>query len=383
MAKRDYYEILGVSRSASQDEIKKAYKKLAVKYHPDKNHGNKEVEEKFKEISEAYDILSSDDKRAAYDRFGHAGTSGGGGFNNGGFSGGFGGFSDFTDIFSDLFGEGFGQGSGGRRSSTSSNTRGSDLQYDIDISLEQAYTGTQVPLSYHANLKCAACNGTGSEGAAKSAKCGTCHGAGRIRTQRGFLMMEQTCHVCNGEGEIIENKCKKCAGAGRIREKISILANIPKGVESGCKIRISGKGDAGIRGGQDGNLYVCVHVKKHQVFTREENNLICRVPIKMVIAAIGGEVEVPLLDRRTVTVKIPPGTQSGHKIRLRGSGMPVLQSERFGDMFLEISVEIPVNLTQHQIDLLKKFDSEEQSHSNPECNSFIKKIKNLWKDMKS
>ena len=381
MSKEDYYELLGVSRGASEEEIKKSYRKMVFKYHPDKNPGDKAAEEKFKKISEAYEVLSDQDKRAAYDRYGHSafrndmgGEHGFGGGYDGGFS------TDFSDIFNDFFGGNFGKTARNRREGT----RGSDLRYDIEISLEDAYNGVKVPISYVTNVKCNQCEGSGSEGSVKSVKCGTCNGAGRIRTRKGFLTIEELCNVCSGEGEVIKNKCKRCGGAGRVRNEVGILVTVPRGIETGNKVRVNGKGEAGYRGAKEGDLYVYVVVKNHKFFTRKGCDLYCNVPIKMTLAALGGEIEMPSIDGTWTKLKIPEGTQSNDKLRMRGKGMyEIHTSDRRGDMYVQVTVETPVKLTKKQIELLKKFDEESSSNSSPKYSGFFQKIKGLWKDISS
>ena len=384
MAVEDYYDLLGVSRGASEDEIKKSYRKLVFKYHPDRNQGDKAAEEKFKKISEAYNVLSDKDKRAAYDRYGHGAFSSGGmggagdagfdGFSSAGFTG------DFSDIFNDFFGGGFGKTSTQRARDS---MRGSDLRYDIEISLEDAFKGVKIPVSYVTNVTCAQCDGSGGEGAAKSVKCGSCGGSGRIRTRRGFLTIEELCGTCNGEGEVIKNKCKRCGGNGRVRNEVSILVTVPKGIESGNKIRVNGKGEAGYRGSKSGDLYVCVSIKEHKFFSRKGADLYCNVPIKMTIAALGGEIEMPSIDGTWTKLKVPEGTQSNDKLRMKGKGMTDVNSDRRGDMYVNVTVEIPVRLTKKQIELLTKFEEESKNNCSPKYSGFFQKIKEFWKDISS
>ncbi|KJV69377.1 molecular chaperone DnaJ [Candidatus Neoehrlichia procyonis] len=382
MSNNDYYELLGVNRNSTSEEIKKAYRKMALKYHPDKNPGNKEAEEKFKKLSEAYDVLSDDKKRAAYDRYGHSAFSGGTG-NTGGFDFSSGFSTDFSDIFNDLFGGGFG-GRSQRSSRKQENSRGSDLRFDIEITLEDSFNGIKVPLNYVTHVKCQSCNGSGSEGSAKSVQCSTCHGVGNIRSQQGFFTIERTCHVCNGEGEVIQNKCKKCFGSGRTRSDVNLLVAVPKGIETGNKVRINGKGEAGYRGSQNGDLYVYVKVKNHKFFTRSSSDLYCNVPIKMTLAALGGNIEMPSIDGTWTQFKIPEGTQNGDKIRLKEKGMPYINSPgRRGDMYIQVIVETPVKLTKKQKDLLKNFDEEDNSECNPQSTGFFQKVKSFWKDIRS
>ncbi|WP_339045452.1 molecular chaperone DnaJ [Candidatus Mesenet endosymbiont of Agriotes lineatus] len=384
MSKKDYYELLGVSRSASEDEIKKAYRKMAMKYHPDRNPDDKTAEEKFKEISQAYEVLSKKEKRADYDQYGHDAFSGGG--NGGfGFNQGFSSAADFTDIFNDIFGGSFGVGQGkrGARARTSG-VRGSDLRYDLEITLEEAFRGINKPIHYPTNVKCKSCNGSGSEGATKPVQCNTCGGVGRVRSQQGFFTIEKTCHVCNGEGELIQNKCKKCGGHGRTREEVNISVTIPKGVEAGYSIRVNGKGEAGVRGGGNGDLYVYISIAPNKFFTRKGADIYCKVPVRMTLATLGGEIEVPTINGTYAKVKVPAGAQTGDKLRLKEKGMPYINStNRTGDMYIQVTVETPVNLTDKQKELLAKFEHECNNNSSPQCEGFFKKIKSFWSDIHS
>ena len=346
---KDYYELLGVDRSASIDEIKKSYKKLALKYHPDRNPGNKEAEEKFKEITAAYDVLSDSNKKAGYDNYGHAG-SGAGGFDFSQSTG------DFSDIFNDFFGGGF------SKTKKSSAAPGADLRYDLEIDLESAFNGKHTPIHYVTNVQCNVCKGSGSEGAIKPIQCHTCQGSGRIRSQQGFFTIERTCYTCYGEGEIIQNKCKRCGGSGRRRDEVNISISIPKGVEDGTKIKVSGKGEAGVRGGKNGNLYVCIKITSHKTFTRDKAHLHCKVPIRMTLAALGGEIEVQAIDGARIKVNVPEGTQTGTKLRCKGKGMPYVNSNTRGDLYVQLVVETlnPKNLTEKQIELLRALNESEQ-----------------------
>lgn len=384
MSKRDYYETLGVSKSASADELKKAYRKLAMQYHPDRNPDDAVAEAKFKEISEAYDILKDADKKAAYDRFGHGAFDGGMG--NAGGRGGF----DFNGNFSDIFEDIFSEFTGSRRRSSSTSgaqqraggQRGADLRYNLQISLEEAFKGKQKPITLTTSVSCTECRGTGAEGAAQPTTCPTCHGAGRIRATQGFFTVERTCHTCSGTGTIIEKPCRSCAGTGTKRKEKSLTVSIPAGVEEGTRIRLSGEGEAGMRGGSPGDLYIFLSVKPHRLFKREEANLHCDVPITMVTAALGGQVEVPTIDGSRVKVTIPEGTQTGHQFRLRGKGMSILRSQARGDMFIHARVEVPVKLNKKQKDLLREFEKIGGTDSSPESSGFFDRVKEFWDDIR-
>lgn len=382
MSKKDYYELLGISKGAAEDEIKKAYRKMAMKYHPDRNPDDKAAEEKFKEISQAYEVLSNKEKKAAYDQYGHDAFSGGG--NGGfGFDQGFSSAADFTDIFNDIFGGGFGQGKRGAKA-RARGVRGSDLRYDLKITLEEAFKGINAPIRYSTNVKCKSCSGSGSEGTTKPVQCNTCGGVGRVRSQQGFFTIERTCHICNGEGELIQNKCKKCGGHGRTREEVNISVTVPKGIEDGYSIRVNGKGEAGVRGGGNGDLYAYISIAPHKFFTRKGADIYCKVPVRMILATLGGEIEVPTINGTHAKVKVPAGTQTGDKLRLKEKGMPHMNStNRTGDMYIQVNVETPVNLTDKQKELLKKFEDECNNNSSPQCESFFKKVKSFWSDIRS
>ncbi len=376
MAKQDYYELLGVARNASSDEIKSAYRKAAMKYHPDKNPGDKNAEAKFKEVSEAYEVLQDQQKRSVYDNYGHAGFEQGGGQSHGGFSG-FSGFQggDFSDIFNDFFGAG-GDSRSTRKSTRSKRVRGADLRYDLSISLEEAFNGLKAPVSYTTQVKCKTCDGSGSEGKAKPSQCGTCNGSGTMRSRQGFFTIERTCHVCHGDGSVIKNPCKSCGGEGRAREEVNLFASVPAGVEDGSRVRLSGKGEAGMYGGASGDLYVCISLKSHKFFSRSGRDIDCSVPVAMSLAALGGEIEVPLIEGGKIKVKVPEGTQHGDKLRIKGKGMSKIHSDSRGNMYVNIIVETPVKLTKEQRDILQKF--AEASHgSSPKSESFFSKIKDF------
>lgn len=372
MAKKDYYELLGAARGASAEELKKAYRKLAMQYHPDRNPGDKEAEHKFKEINEAYDVLRDDQRRAAYDRFGHAafeqGNAGGGGFGGFEFSAG------FSDIFDEMFGEIL--GGGGRRGQGQAATRGADLRYDMDITLEEAFTGVTRTISVANSVACDDCKGSGAAPGSNPTECGMCKGHGRVRAQQGFFTVERTCPTCQGAGRVIQNPCKKCAGQGRVRQQRSLAVDIPAGVEDGMRIRLSGEGEAGARGGHSGDLYVILGVQQHPVFQRDGANLYCRVPVAMTVAALGGEINVPTIDGATTEVKINAGTQTGHRARLKNQGMSVLRGASRGDLYVEIAVETPVHLTKRQKELLTEFAADaDHDKTHPESEGFMARVK--------
>ena len=378
MAKRDYYDVLGADRSASADQLKKAYRTKAKALHPDRNSDNPNAEEQFKEVNEAYEALKDPDKKAAYDRFGHAAFEGGmGGGQRGGGQGDFG--SAFSDVFDDLFGDMMGGGRGGGHQRA---TRGSDLRYNLRISLEDAYSGTQKSINVPTSVSCDGCDGTGAEDGTEPQTCPTCSGHGKVRAQQGFFTVERTCPTCSGMGQIIKNPCKTCGGAGRTEKDRSLSVNIPAGVETGTKIRLAGEGEAGMRGGPTGDLYIFIEVSPHSIFQRDGAHLFCRIPISVASAALGGDIEVPTIDGGRSRVKIPAGSQSGRQMRLRSKGMPPLRGGGHGDMLIELAVETPVNLTARQKEILGEFDTLSEEN-NPESSSFFSTVKNFWDSMKS
>lgn len=382
MAKRDYYETLGVAKGASADEIKKGYRTKAKELHPDRNKDKPESEAKFKEANEAYEVLKNADKKAAYDRYGHAAFEGGmGGGGRPGGAGGQGDFSSaFSDVFDDLFGDFMGQrgqgGGGGRRAA-----RGADLRYNLGISLEDAFAGIQKSINVPTSVQCDGCSGTGAEGGTEPATCPTCSGMGKVRAQQGFFTVERTCPTCSGMGQIIKNPCKSCRGAGRVEKDRTLSVNIPKGVETGTRIRLAGEGEAGMRGGPSGDLYIFLEVQDHKLFERDGPNLFCRVPVSMSTAALGGNIEVPTIDGGRGRVQIPSGSQSGRQMRLRSKGMPPLRGGGIGDMIIELAVETPVNLTGRQKELLREFE-DLSSENNPESSTFFSSVKSFWDSMK-
>lgn len=380
MSKRDYYDVLGAPKGASADELKKAYRKKAKELHPDRNSDNPNAEAQFKEVNEAYDILKDANKKAAYDRYGHAAFEGGmGGGRSGGGYGGGGDFSSaFSDVFDDLFGDFMGGGRGGGRQRS---TRGADLRYNMRISLEDAFTGAQKTINVPTSVQCNSCSGTGAEGGSEPATCPTCSGMGKVRATQGFFTVERTCPTCSGAGQIIKNPCKSCSGQGRTEKDRALSVNIPAGVETGTRIRLSGEGEAGLRGGTSGDLYIFIEVAPHEIFQREGNNLFCRVPVSMAAAALGGDIEVPTIDGGRSRVKVPAGSQSGRQMRLRAKGMPAVRSNQVGDMFIELAVETPVNLTTRQKELLREFEDLSEDN-NPESSSFFSSVKSFWDSMK-
>ena len=386
MAKRDFYETLGITREASAEEIKKAYRKKAKELHPDRNSDNPRAEAQFKEINEAYEVLKDEQKKAAYDRFGHAAFEGGMGARPGaggaGFRGGANGdfASAFSDVFDDLFGDIMGaRGAQGRARAAA---RGNDLRYNLRISLEEAHQGLQKTIQVPTAVACGTCKGTGAEGGSEPQTCPTCSGIGKVRAQQGFFTVERTCPTCNGLGQTIKNPCKTCHGAGRVEKEKTLSVNIPAGVETGTRIRLAGEGEAGMRGGPSGDLYIFIEVKEHPIFVRDGADLHCRVPVSMATAALGGDIEVPTIDGGRARVKIPEGSQTGRQMRLRGKGMPMLRSKDVGEMFIELAVETPVNLTSRQKELLREFEKVSEGRNNPQSAGFFSAVKGFWDSMK-
>jgi molecular chaperone DnaJ len=379
MAKADYYELLGVARDATADELKKAYRKLAVKYHPDKNPGNKEAEEMFKQISEAYEVLGDSEKRAAYDRFGHAAFAGGAGARGG--AGGAGGFHDPFDIFREVFGGGGGifeeffSGGGGSDGAH----RGSDLRYDLEITLEEAAQGVEKEISFRKLVMCDHCEGSGAEPGSKRVRCATCNGRGQVTSSRGFFTFRQTCPSCRGAGSRVERPCTKCRGEGRVQQNAKVNVRIPPGVETGTKLRSSGNGEAGTQGGPPGDLYIVLHVADHEVFERHGDDLFCEIPIKFTLATLGGTIQVPTLTGKA-TLKIPPGTQSGTTFRLKGKGLPNLRGGAPGDQLLRVHVEVPTELTSEQRKKLEEFALLCGDADEPVARSFLEKAKRFFRD---
>jgi molecular chaperone DnaJ len=379
MAKQDFYDVLGVAQNADGNELKKAYRKMAMQYHPDRNQGDDAAEHRFKEISEAYDVLKDDQKRAAYDQFGHAA------FENGGAAaGGFGGGAGFADIFDEMFGDFV----GGRQRQGGGRARGSDLRYNLEIPLDDAFKGRETRIRVPASVSCEDCNGSGAAKGSHPSTCGTCQGHGKVRASQGFFTIERTCPTCGGVGQTIENPCGACKGAGTVRKEKTLAVSIPAGVEDGMRIRLSGEGEAGSKGAAPGDLYIFVAVAAHPLFEREGAHIYCQVPIPMTTAALGGAVEVPSIDGGRAKVTIPAGAQTGHRLRMRGKGMSVLNSKNRGDMIIDVRVETPVNLTKDQQAKLKEFEAALKSgkrgagkSTSPESEGFFARAKELWEDL--
>ena len=373
MSKRDYYDVLGVPKGSEKEAIKKAYRTKAKELHPDRNSDNPNAEAQFKEVNEAYEVLKDAEKKAAYDRYGHAAFEGGGP--------GFGGSGDFSSAFSDVFDDLFGDFMGGGRGGRKQQSRGSDLRYNLSISLEDAFAGLQKTINVPSSVACGSCNGTGAAGGSSPTTCPTCSGLGKVRATQGFFTVERGCPTCSGAGQIIKNPCSSCGGQGTQKKDRALSVNVPPGVETGTRIRLAGEGETGPRGGISGDLYIFIEVSKHKIFERDGLNLFCRVPVSMAKASLGGEVEVPTIDGGRSRVRIPAGSQSGRQMRLKGKGMPAIKTVQKGDMFIEMAVETPVNLTARQKELLQEFE-ELSEDNNPETNSFFSSVKTFWESMK-
>ena len=373
MSKRDFYEVLGVSRDADEKTLKSAYRKLAMQNHPDRNPDDAAAAERFREASEAYDVLKDSQKRAAYDRLGHAAFEQGAGGPGAGFGAGGFGAGGFADIFDQMFSE----FSGGARGRQQDHT-GNDLRYDLNISLEEAYKGLQKDITVTIPVSCNSCDGSGAASGSKPSTCGTCGGAGRVRAQQGFFAVERTCHACHGMGQVISDPCKSCGGDGRVQQSKVLSVSVPAGVDTGTRIRLAGKGEAGLRGGSAGDLYIFVSVNSHPIFTRDGANIMSKVPVPMTLAALGGTIDVPTVEGKMARLTIEAGTQSGRRFRMRGKGMPILRRNAHGDQIVEVQVETPTNLTKKQKDLLTTF--AEAGDTSPESTSFLERVKRLWAD---
>ena len=376
MAKRDFYEILGVARNAGDLELKSAYRRLAKDFHPDRNAGDKDAERKFKEVNEAYEALKDPQKRAAYDQFGHAAFEGGRGGAQG-FGPDF--ASSMSDIFDDLFGEFMGgrRGAGPQRQ-RGGKERGADLRYNLEITLAEAYSGKTAQVRVPASVTCETCDGSGAKAGTKPKTCATCGGNGKVRASQGFFTIERTCPACHGRGETIDDPCPTCQGAGRLVKERTLSVNIPSGVEDGTRIRLAGEGEAGLRGGPAGDLYIFLAIKPHEFFQRDGADVFCKVPISMTTAALGGQIEVPTLEGTSTRVKVPDGTESGKQFRLKGKGMPVLRSKVTGDMYIQVDVETPKNLTRKQRELLEEFEKLSHKETSPESSGFFTRVKDFF-----
>ena len=378
MAKRDYYETLGVKQGASEQDMKSAFRRIAKDCHPDSNPGDKGAEQRFKELNEAYEILKDPQKRAAYDRFGHAafdGSMGGGG------RGGPGGFGpDFSNNMANIFDDLFGEFMGGRQGQRSrgGRERGADLRYNLEISLPEAYAGKKAQVRVPTSVGCETCGGTGAKAGTKPKPCGTCGGMGKVRATQGFFTIERTCPACQGRGEMIDDPCSGCQGAGRVMKERTLSVDIPPGVEDGTRIRLAGEGEAGMRGGPAGDLYIFLSVKPHEFFQRDGADIFCKVPISMTSAALGGQIEVPTVEGQATRVKVPEGSESGKQFRIKGKGMPVLRSKVSGDMYIQVEVETPKNLTRRQRELLEEFERESHKETSPESAGFFARVKDFF-----
>jgi len=374
MAKRDYYDVLGVARSSDDKVLKSAFRKLAMQFHPDRNAGDAEAEQKFKEVNEAYETLRDPQRRAAYDRFGHAafenGGAGGAGFNPD-FA------SSMSNIFDDIFGDFMGAGGRPRGGNRAGRERGSDLRFDMEITLEEAFAGKTADIVVPTKVVCSTCSGSGAKPGSSPTTCTTCDGHGRVRSAQGFFSIERTCPTCQGRGTVIGDPCDACTGSGRTTEERSLSVNIPAGIEDGTRIRLAGEGEAGLRGGVAGDLYIFLSISPHEFFQRDGADIFCRVPVSITTAALGGDFRVPVIDGGMTRVKVPEGTQTGRQFRLKGKGMPVLRTTRVGDMYIQVAVETPQNLTRRQRELLEEFERESSAANTPESSGFFTRVKSF------
>lgn len=377
MSKADFYDVLGVDRGADDKTLKSAYRKKAMQYHPDRNPGDAQAEANFKDVNAAYEALKDPQKRAAYDRFGHAAFEQGGPGGPGGGGGDFG--ASMSDIFEDIFGDFMG-GGGGRRGRTASN-RGADLRYNLEISLEEAFAGKTVDIDIPSSVPCEKCSGSGARPGSDPTSCATCGGIGKVRAAQGFFTIERTCPTCQGRGEIITDPCDNCSGNGRVHEERSLSVNIPAGIEDGTRIRLANEGEAGERGGPSGDLYIFVSLKPHDFFQRDGSDIFCRVPISLTTAALGGQFDVPTVDGGKTRVKVPDGSQSGKQFRLRSKGMSVLRSKQRGDMYIQIEVETPTNLSKRQRELLQEFEKESSADNNPQSHGFFARMRDFFENL--
>lgn len=365
MANKNYYDILGVSKNATNLEIKKAFRKLAIKYHPDKNQNSNDASEKFKEINEAYEILKNEDKRSHYDKYGNEDFQNYSNFNNQSSS-----FGDFSDVFGDIFGDFM-----GKKKSSTKKQKGSDLKYNLNINLEESYKGVKKKIEFSTLRICNKCKGVGSLSKYSVEDCNVCEGIGKIRTQQGFFMIEKNCHHCNGQGTIIKNPCFLCDGQGRTHSERSLIIDIPSGIEDKAKIKLPKEGEVGIRGKEAGDLYICININNHQFYERKKHDLFCQIPVKVVTAIIGGYIKVPTLDGKVAKIRIPSGSQQKDCLRIRDKGMPILKSNKYGDLYLEINIELPIKISQRQRELLEIFDKSNEDGANPKTESFFYKVK--------
>lgn len=377
--KKDFYELLGVARNASEEEIRKAWRKMAMQHHPDRNQGDKKAEQKFKDITAAWEVLKDPQKRAAYDRYGHQafeqGAGPGPGASGNGFGFEFSGGEGFSDIFDAMFGDMTGRTRGQEAG------RGHDLKYEMEISLEDAFRGTRLNVHIPRHVSCESCHGKGTEGGVEPAVCGTCHGRGKVRSQQGFFTIERGCSRCHGTGHLIDKPCRPCSGSGRLRREGHVSVQVPAGVEEGTRLRLSGEGDAGLRGNPPGDLYIFISLKPHPLFRREGNTVLCKVPVDFITAALGGKVEVPTIEGTTARITVPEGVQTGHQLRLRGKGMGAIRSTARGDMVIQIFVETPTGLSKKQKAMLEQWREAQEPSTHPRCDTFVQQVKEWWQSV--